>query len=67
MTKAVSFNTVLNDIELIQNEMDEFIKEVQSTKEGKLMSYEYLKNIFFFWKVKQLFEELKSISNSIEK
>lgn len=62
---SISFNVVMNDIELIQNEIDNFISEVQKTKEGKILSQEYLKNIFLFWKIKQLQEKLKSKQDSL--
>lgn len=60
--KSIAFNVIQNEIELIQNDLDHFVKSVQSTKEGKLLSYEHLKNIFFMWKVKQLQDEIKKLT-----
>lgn len=59
-TKAINFNVVENEIEILRNEMDEFVSYVQSTKDGKSLSYEYLKNIFFLWKIQKLQNELKN-------
>lgn len=52
--KSLSFNTILNDIEILQNEIDEFVSQIQRTKEGKLLSYEHLKNIYILYKIKTL-------------
>jgi len=54
-------NEILCRTECIQKEMKNFIDAITKTPRGKKLSYDSLKDVFFFMKLAELQEEIETL------
>lgn len=63
--KMEDINTILNQIEILDNELEKFITHIKSQKEGKDLSRDTITKMFYLYKLNKLEQTISIMAKAI--